>query len=165
MDALATVDGFLRQVGSQLGTSLGLDEDGRCALDCGSDPTCVVAVPEGGADTVLFYAPLLAVPAAGDRVTLFERCLSLNLHGAGTDGCTLGYDDVSDEIVLALSLPLALVPADIFGTLLGNFIRTTRRLALVLAEQPDGAGSPPQQRPDPKPASVADLLMNMQWRA
>ena len=164
MDALATVDGLLRGVGSQLGVTLSLDEDGRCALDCGPGLTVVVAVPEG-AELLLFYAPLLPAPVAG-REALFERCLALNLHGAGTDGCTLGHDDVSGEIVLSLVLPLSLVQPDLFGTLLGNFIRTARRLRTELAQAGDGAAAeaPPASRPE-LPASVADMLLNVQWRA
>ena len=74
MDALATVDGLLRGVGSQLGVTLSLDEDGRCALDCGPGLTVFVAVPEG-AELLLFYAPLLrhSSPAARPRSSAASR--------------------------------------------------------------------------------------------
>ena len=66
----------------------------------------------------------------------------------------------------AAGRPVDAVLFDLFGTLLGNFIRTARRLRTELAQADDSAAAeaPPAPRPE-QPASVADMLLNVQWRA
>lgn len=160
MDAVARVDGLLRDIGARLGLRLSLDEDGQCGLECASGLVCTVTVPES-TDLLVFAASLASAADIGDRSAALGRCMRLNLHGAGTDGCTLGLDAEADEIVLSSTWPLAMVGSDDFGLLLGNFIRTAERLAA------DIALPVPESRMDAteRPPSPADMLMHLQFRA
>lgn len=131
MDPRAQVDGFLANIGANLGMVLRLDDHGACVLVCDTGLECEIQVPPGG-EQLLLSAQLTQV--ASDTVTglaSFALALNHNLHA--TRGCTLSADPDQRLYVELLRRVSELNSAD-FANLLGGFITTAKHLHEQIGE-------------------------------
>lgn len=128
------VDAWLGEIGAGLGLSLGLDEDGACAVTCGDGLVVSVVVPELS-DSVLLHAHL--GPPSGPPEAFFRGLLARNHLFAGSGGCTLAFDETENQAALCQALPLALTDRARFVNSFGHFIDT----AIALAQELRSAGA------------------------
>jgi hypothetical protein len=132
MSAREQVSGFLAELGARLGVTLGLDDNGVCALEYGEGREAVVEVND---DDLTIYLPLTPVPDTG-REALFERALGMNLLGIATRGCALGYDQREGMLVLSHTLPVSALDAQGFQNVLGGILEVAGDLSSELDGQP-----------------------------
>ena len=99
MSAHDIVNGWLAEIGSEVGTSLKLSPEGVCLLAFDEGIDVAVEVHDQG-DIVHLHSQVCTVPGGTRRAALLEGALALNLFGQGTAGGTLGYDRETNTLVL-----------------------------------------------------------------
>lgn len=118
--------GFLKEVESQIGVSLNLDEDGMCTIEFDRGLQVTVGVTEENAYFSL-QAPLIEAPT-DVSLPLLAEALRLNVRFADTRGGSIGLYDAEELLVFRYWQPLADCDGLLFSNILANFIATAYEL-------------------------------------
>lgn len=103
MDARSLISLF----GQETGTSMALSDAGTVSLVFEAGPT-VQLEHDPMIDALQCYVVLGQAPTdPAERHEVFRRMLAANVFGHGTDGATLGLDEVTGELILSRCLDLS----------------------------------------------------------
>ena len=122
------VNGWLAGIGQHLGTELGLNEDGLCALQYKEDLVCIVEVTETN-EFVHFFVPLVQV--TGDDYTdfgLYAKALDLNLYQLKTEGGSIALTPDQNHLALCYRHLVDGCDQTAFANILDNIIGTAEGL-------------------------------------
>jgi len=115
MSARETVDQWLAELASVLGSGLKLDEDGTINLQFKEDRLLAIEVPSDG-DYFMLYAPLCPVPDdPALALELFQGALHRNLFQTQTLGGAIGLDPDGGMLFYSLSRAVATFDAPQFA--------------------------------------------------
>jgi hypothetical protein len=147
---VSQVDGWLQEIGAAVGVELQLDADLGCAFECAHGLIVSLSLTRAE-DGVALHTHLL--PPRGDEAAFFRDLLVRNHHFAGTQGCTLAYDNVAGQVALCRLLPSASLDREGFRASLAHFISTAASLHEELAHTP-----PPHAPTDAPAVDTSGLL-------
>ena len=131
MPSAQVVNQWLEIIGQKIGLNLSLEEDNRCVIRDSTKQEFVIEIPEES-DLFYLYSPLQALPNSEDRELFYEKILIMNLFGQRTGSATLALDPRISQIVMFYSAPVAHYNASTFGSVLSNFVKTSKRLRETL---------------------------------
>ncbi|MDR3316802.1 MAG: CesT family type III secretion system chaperone [Puniceicoccales bacterium] len=119
---------LLREVGERMRIPLKLDpKTCRCVVkNRTSREEYLIEFPPK--NPFLYIYTVLRPLDNEDDGPFLRKLLTLNLFGLQTDGCTIGVDDGSRNIILHLAFPIEFVSVQIFVNLLTNFIETAKKM-------------------------------------
>lgn len=99
MSRFDDLDHLLGEIAQRCGLPLKLDAQGRCFIEYGGVFEIALTSIDDGLG-VMFDLPITMLsPASADAQ--LRRCMELNLHGIETDGGTLGFDSVTQWVILS----------------------------------------------------------------
>lgn len=114
----------IQQLGKQMGIALSLDANHTCRLIFDGRTAIDIEAPEPKESTVFFHALVGLVPS-GNRERLYQTLLEANLFGRGTGGAVLAVDAGRQEVILFLSLDMAVTDYPAFTKALEDFLAQT----------------------------------------
>lgn len=132
-----SLESLVEELGAALQVAgLALNENRMAALQIGSLKVTLEGTPLD--DAVLIYSPVGALPESG-RESLYATLLTAHLYYQEMgEGCCLGVDSVSGEIVLSRRLSLAGVDAGRLQEVLNEFVNWAEHWTSRLSA--DGSG-------------------------
>ncbi len=148
MSAVEKVNRFLAEIGTKAGTTLEL-EDGVCAILFEERQECIVEVADE-AGIVSIRSPIMPLPD-DSRDELLLHLLALNYDGTETAGCAVGYNSLTNELVLGVTRGADQLDLVAFENLVGNIVSAATALAekltaeFVHGQTNDEVGLPTQQ--------------------
>lgn len=111
---------LIEKLGSNLGFTLSLQNDGVCAVDFDGDTVQFETVEK----TLFLMTELGFAPVGDEKWAVFLRFMQANYMGAETGGATLG---LSEQGAFVLHRQLIMpMEYQIFEDLVGQFIKTLR---------------------------------------
>ena len=151
----ATAEILLKAVGNEIGTPLGLDENGECiiARDDGQE---VIVVASDNSDRIAIMAPLLSVGPAG-REALFEWLLEVNLANELTQGATIGLDRSADMLAIRHAIAADSLDGNRLSDIIANVFALVDELISTIGEKRQTLAS--ASTPAPSTAARPEALI------
>ncbi|CAM2007723.1 CesT family type III secretion system chaperone [Acanthopleuribacter pedis] len=150
---IETVNSWLSDIGTQIGTAIQLDENGLVTLSYSGDLD--LSVEFNKLNEYLYFYATVGNAQGRDRTELFQDLLKRNLFSHETEGGAIGYDDQSDQVIYSKRFNPLSFESDSFIKTLEAF---AMRAAKLKAQLNEGTGEASSEEATPSEIPAGGMM-------